>query len=191
MIGFIVWEFRVEHPLVDLRILKSRNFAVGLMLMTVIGIILYGTTAELPLFLQTLMGYPALQSGYAMSPRGVAAFLTTFFVGRLVGRIRLRWMLGFGFSMLALSAFLLSDLNLQVSMAQRHFSDRAERRGHQFYFCAADDGDDEPVAPAANWQRHRPLQSHAQPRRQHRHRRSSPPSLHAARRRIRRSWSGI
>ncbi|HXR04037.1 MAG TPA: DHA2 family efflux MFS transporter permease subunit [Verrucomicrobiae bacterium] len=117
MIGFVVWEFRVEHPLVDLRILKSRNFAVGLMLMTVVGVILYGTTAELPLFLQTLMGYPALQSGYAMSPRGIAAFITTLIVGRLVGKIRLRWLLGFGFSMLALSAFLLSDLNLQVSMA--------------------------------------------------------------------------
>jgi DHA2 family multidrug resistance protein len=117
MIGFIVWEFRVEHPLVDLRILKSRNFAVGLMLMTVVGVILYGTTAELPLFLQTLMGYPALQSGYTMSPRGIAAFFTTFLVGRLVGKIRLRWLLSFGFSMLAVSAFLLSDINLQVSQA--------------------------------------------------------------------------
>ena len=117
LIGFIVWELKVEHPLVDLRIFKSRNFAVGLMLMTVVGIILYGTTAELPLFLQTLMGYPALQSGYAMSPRGIAAFFTTFIVGRLVGRIRVRWLLCFGFSMLSLSAFLLSDINLQVSMA--------------------------------------------------------------------------
>jgi len=117
MIGFIVWEFRVEHPLVDLRILKSRNFAVGLMLMTVVGIILYGTTAELPLFLQTLMGYPALQSGYTMSPRGVAAFCTTLIVGRLVGKIRLRWLLCFGFSMLAFSVFRLSNLTLQVSMA--------------------------------------------------------------------------
>jgi DHA2 family multidrug resistance protein len=115
--GFIVWEFRVKHPLVDLRILRSRNFATGLMLMAVVGIILYGTTAELPLFLQTLMGYPALQSGYTMSPRGIAAFITTFLVGRLVGRIRLRWLLCFGFSMLSLSAFLLSDINLQVSMA--------------------------------------------------------------------------
>jgi DHA2 family multidrug resistance protein len=117
MIAFIVWEFRVKDPLVNLRILRSRNFATGLMLMTVIGIILYGTTAELPLFLQTLMGYPALQSGLTMSPRGVAAFVVTLFVGRLVGRVPLRWLLGFGFSMLSLSAFLLSDINLQVSMA--------------------------------------------------------------------------
>ena len=117
MIAFIVWEFRVKDPLVNLRILRSRNFATGLMLMTVIGIILYGTTAELPLFLQTLMGYPALQSGYTMSPRGVAAFFTTFLVGRLVGRVPLRVLLCFGFSMLSLSSFMLSGINLQVSMA--------------------------------------------------------------------------
>jgi DHA2 family multidrug resistance protein len=114
-IGFIVREFKVEHPLVDLRVFKNRNFAVGVLLMLSLAAILYGTTAELPLFLQTLMGYPALQAGYAMSPRGVAAFITTFIVGRLVGRVRSRWLLCFGFTMLAVSSFMLSDINLQVS----------------------------------------------------------------------------
>jgi DHA2 family multidrug resistance protein len=116
-ISFVIWEFRVEHPLVNLRILASGNFRTGLMLMTVVGLILYGTTAELPLFLQTLMGYPALQSGLALSPRGAAAFVTTFFVGRLVGKIPLRMMLFIGFSLLSASVFLLSGINLQVSMA--------------------------------------------------------------------------
>jgi DHA2 family multidrug resistance protein len=114
--AFIAWEFHVEHPLVDLRVFKNRNFTVGLILMTSLAAILYGTTASLPLFLQTLMGYPALQSGYAMAPRGVAAFFTTMIVGRLVGKIRLRTMLIFGFFMLAYSSFTLSNINLQVSM---------------------------------------------------------------------------
>jgi DHA2 family multidrug resistance protein len=109
------WEFKVEHPLVDLRVFKNRNFTVGLILMTTLAAILYGTTAELPLFLQTLMGYPALQSGYAMSPRGLAAFATTFVVGRLVGRVPARWLLGVGFTTLAISSFMLADINLQVS----------------------------------------------------------------------------
>jgi DHA2 family multidrug resistance protein len=118
LIGFIAREFTAEHPLVDLRVFKNRNFTVGVLLMTSLAAILYGTTAELPLFLQTLMGYPALQSGYAMSPRGIAAFITTFIVGRLVGRVRMRWMLCFGFSMLAVSSFMLSDITLQVSQAR-------------------------------------------------------------------------
>ncbi|HXE41602.1 MAG TPA: DHA2 family efflux MFS transporter permease subunit, partial [Candidatus Baltobacteraceae bacterium] len=116
-IAFIVREFFVEHPLVDLRVFKNRNFTIGLILMTSLAAILYGTTAGLPLFLQTLMGYPALQSGYAMAPRGIAAFITTWFVGRLVGKIRMRWMLCFGFVMLTYSSFVLSGINLGVSMS--------------------------------------------------------------------------
>ena len=114
--AFIWWEFRSDHPLVDLRVFKNRNFTVGLIMMTSLAAILYGTTAQLPLFLQTLMGYPGLQAGYALSPRGVAAFFTTFVVGRLVGKIRMRWMLCFGFSTLAYSSWLLSRINLQVGM---------------------------------------------------------------------------
>jgi len=114
---FIWREFHTDHPLVDLRVFKNRNFTVGLILMTSLAAILYGTTAQLPLFLQTLMGYPALQAGYAMSPRGVAAFITTFFVGRLVGKIRMRTMLFVGFVTLAYSSFMLASINLEVSMA--------------------------------------------------------------------------
>jgi len=117
MIGFIVWELTVKHPLVDLRILKNRNFAVGVMLITIVVAILYGTTVELPLFLQTLMGYPALQSGYVLSPRGIGAFFTTMLVGQLVGRVRNRWLMCVGFPVLALASFMLSDINLQVSEA--------------------------------------------------------------------------
>ena len=113
--GFIWWQIKSKHPLVDLRVFKNRNFTLGLILMTTLGAILYGTTAQIPLFLQTLMGYPALQSGYAMSPRGIAAFVTTFFVGRLVGKMRAKWMLVIGFVLLAASSFILSDLNLQVA----------------------------------------------------------------------------
>ena len=65
-VGFVAWEFSVEHPLVDLRVFKNRNFTIGLLLMTSLAAILYGTTAQLPLFLQTLMGYPALKSGLAL-----------------------------------------------------------------------------------------------------------------------------
>jgi len=113
--AFIWWQLRAKHPLVDLSVFKNRNFTIGLILMTTLGAILYGTTAQIPLFLQTLMGYPALQSGYAMSPRGIAAFITTFFVGRIVGKVRAKWMLCVGFTLLAVSSFMLSNLNLQVA----------------------------------------------------------------------------
>jgi DHA2 family multidrug resistance protein len=115
-VGFVVRELRAGHPLVNLQVLKNRNFAAGVMLITVLGAVLYGTTAALPIFLQTLMGYSALQSGLTLSPRGLGAFVTTFLVGRLVGRVRNRVLITIGFCLLAASSFWLGSINLQVSM---------------------------------------------------------------------------
>src|SRR6516164_5579218 len=70
-IAFLIWEMREKHPIVNLRVLTDRNLAVGAGLNLAIGAILYGTTAMLPQFLQNLLGYPALQSGLVMSPRGI------------------------------------------------------------------------------------------------------------------------
>ena len=84
--------------------------------MTVLGIVLYGTIALLPLFLQTLLGYPALQSGLAVSPRGIGSIASMIIVGRLIGKINGRYLLLFGFSLLAFSTYLFSDINLQISM---------------------------------------------------------------------------
>jgi len=113
---FVIYEVRAGNPIVNLQVLKNRNFAAGVLMMTVLGAVLYGTTAALPIFLQTMMGYSALQSGLTLSPRGVAAFFTNFFVGRLVGRVRNRVLITIGFSLLAASSFWLGHINLQISM---------------------------------------------------------------------------
>ena len=77
---------------------------------------LYGTTALLPLFLQTLVGYPALQSGLAVSPRGIGAVFSMIIVGRLVGKIDGRYLITLGFVVLGFSTYLLSDIDLQIAM---------------------------------------------------------------------------
>ncbi len=59
---------------------------------------IYGTTAMLPLFLQTLLGYPALQSGLAVSPRGLGALTASIVVGRLIGRVDSRLLIAAGFA---------------------------------------------------------------------------------------------
>src|SRR5213082_24013 len=87
LVAFVVWELRSKEPIVNLRILKNRNFAVGTLLITLMGVVLYGSIALLPLFLQTLMGYPATASGMAVSPRGFGSILSMLVVGRLVGRV--------------------------------------------------------------------------------------------------------
>ncbi|HEX4265214.1 MAG TPA: DHA2 family efflux MFS transporter permease subunit [Verrucomicrobiae bacterium] len=115
-IAFVMRELRTDHPIVNLRVLKNRNFVAGVVLITCLGGVLYGTTAALPIFLQTLMGYPALQSGYALSPRGIGALITTFIVGRLIGKVPNRLLITVGFILLAMSSFWLGMINLQISV---------------------------------------------------------------------------
>src|SRR4029077_15516915 len=67
-IGFIVRELTARFPLFDFSILKNRNFAVGNVLILLVGALLYGTTAILPLFMQNLLNYTALAAGLALSP---------------------------------------------------------------------------------------------------------------------------
>jgi MFS transporter, DHA2 family, multidrug resistance protein len=115
MIFFIVWELRVKQPIVNLRILANRNFAVGTILITVVGLVLYGSTALLPLFLQTAMGYPALESGLAVSPRGIGSMLSMIVVARLIGKLDARFLIAGGFLVLGLSVLWLGGITLEIS----------------------------------------------------------------------------
>src|SRR3954469_24359995 len=113
-IAFIVRELTTAFPIVDLRVLKNRNFAVGATMILLLGALLYGTTAILPLFMQNLLHYTALDAGIAMSPRGIGAFLTTIVVGPLGAKISNRILIGVVFLLLAYSCFMLGNINLNV-----------------------------------------------------------------------------
>lgn len=115
--AFIRWEIRNPQPIVDLRVFANRNFAVGVGLVTMLGAVLYGTTVTLPLFMQTLMGYSALQSGMALSPRGIGAFVMSMIVGRIVAKISNRFLMTCGFILLAVSAFALGRIDLSTDVA--------------------------------------------------------------------------
>lgn len=100
----------------QLRVLGNRNFCVGTLITGIYGFVLYGVTAMLPLFLQTLMGYPALDSGLAVSPRGIGSMLAMIVAGTLVNYIDSRLLLACGFGTLCYSTLLLSHINLGISM---------------------------------------------------------------------------
>jgi DHA2 family multidrug resistance protein len=112
--SFFFWELRVRNPVVDLRILKDLNFTTGTFLVTLIGAVLYSTTALLPLYLQSLMGYTAYLSGLALSPRGIAAFLMAMIIGRLIGRVDSRYFIMGGLLLLGLSCVMLGNINLEI-----------------------------------------------------------------------------
>jgi DHA2 family multidrug resistance protein len=117
LVSFVVRELKAKEPIVDLRVLANRNFALGTALIFLVGVVLYGTIALLPLFLQTLMGYPALQAGLATSPRGLGSFVAMFVVGRIVGKFDNRWIMLFGFAVLGFSAYEFGAITLDIAMS--------------------------------------------------------------------------
>ena len=116
LVGFIVREFRTRDPIVQLRIFANRNFGLGTLIATLYGFTFYGVIAMLPLFLQTLLGYSALDSGLAVSPRGLGSMLSMILVGVLVNRIDGRILMACGFGIFGYSTLLLSHINLGISM---------------------------------------------------------------------------
>jgi DHA2 family multidrug resistance protein len=111
---FVVRELITGHPVVDLKIFKNRTYATGVFLMTVLGFVLYGSTVLLPLWLQTLMGYSALEAGMAMLPRGLGSFIFMPIVGILMGKIEARKLLAAGLILSSYSIYQLSRLNLNA-----------------------------------------------------------------------------
>jgi DHA2 family multidrug resistance protein len=80
----------------------------------VVGIVLYGTMALLPLFLQSLMGYPVVYTGMVTAPRGVGTMLAMIVVGRLVGRVDSRLIMATGFMLTALALWQMTQVTLQM-----------------------------------------------------------------------------
>jgi MFS transporter, DHA2 family, multidrug resistance protein len=111
--AFVVWELYVPDPLVHFRLFTDRTFATGILLVTILGFVLYGSLVLLPLFMQTLLGWTAVTAGVWTSPRGIGTALCMPVVGYLLGK---GWdgrkMLAFGFLVTSFAFFGYSHMTL-------------------------------------------------------------------------------
>jgi MFS transporter, DHA2 family, multidrug resistance protein len=114
LVAWVWWELRQQDPIVDLRLLKSRNFLVANVYMFFLGFVLLGSTALLPMFVQSLMGYTATDAGLMLSPGGLSMLLFMPLVGAMVTRVDVRWMVVFGFVVSGAALLLLTRIDLQV-----------------------------------------------------------------------------
>jgi len=114
-VAFIIWELRRYQPLVNLRVFRNRNFAIGCVLIACFGAAIYGLVTLLPLFYQELMGYTALNAGIAVSPRGVGAILAMPLIGALTSRLDNRYMISFGFLLFGICSLWFAHVDLQIS----------------------------------------------------------------------------
>jgi DHA2 family multidrug resistance protein len=113
--GFIYSQLTREKTLVDLRIFKNRNFAVGTMLIFMFGAAVYSAVTLLPLFYQSMLDYSAWGAGLVVSPRGIGAILAMPIVGLLVAKMDTRYLVSLGFLIFGICSFVWGNLTLQIS----------------------------------------------------------------------------
>ena len=171
IVALIAHELTTEDPVVDLRVFKARTYAVGVFLMTVVGFVLYGSMVLLPIMLQTLLGYPPMQAGIAMAPRGIGAFLMMPLTGQMTGRFDARKLLSCGLLVGGRDAALAVAPEPAGRLLGRLLAPAHAGRRHVAALRAADDGLDGSDSARAHGQRDEPVQPDAEHRRQRRHRR--------------------
>jgi DHA2 family multidrug resistance protein len=134
LVALLFWELHTKDPVIELRLLRDRNFAISTFMMYVLGVVMYGTMVLLPIMLQTLMGYTATQTGIALLPGGLVLLGFLPFVGWLLGRFEPRWIVVFGLSIIAIGLWQLSRFTLDVGMGTTIFDWAISRTGTAFLF---------------------------------------------------------
>lgn len=115
MYMFIAHILTRDKPYIDPRIFVDRNFSVGLIFIFIVGIILLATMALLPPYLQHLMGYPVIDVGLVLAPRGFGTMLAMMIVGRLGTRVDGRWVIFLGLLLISLSMHLMTGFTTDVT----------------------------------------------------------------------------
>ncbi len=116
-IGFaflIAWELTDDHPVVELRLLKIRNFWTGTLSMTVAYSLFMGNLVLLPLWLQQFMGYTSTQAGMLMAPVGLFAIILSPVIGKNMNRLDPRMLASFAFVVFSLVLWMRSNFNTQA-----------------------------------------------------------------------------
>jgi len=111
----LVWrELTTEEPVIDFRVLKSRQLTAGVLIAAMLGLALYGSVFVLPIFLQQLHGMTAWQTGKIILPGALASAVTMGIVGRNASRLDARITVAAGSLLFLLSMWMLSRLTLDA-----------------------------------------------------------------------------
>jgi MFS transporter, DHA2 family, multidrug resistance protein len=134
LLFLIYWEWTREDPVIDLHLFTNRTFAASNLLMFMLGFALLGSTVLLPLFMQTLLGYTAEQSGLALLPGGFSLMLLMPLVGFMLSRYDARKMMMGGLLVLSFSLFHMTNFNLGVDFRTVVFARMIQTAGLAFLF---------------------------------------------------------
>ncbi len=110
--AFLWQELSIEQPIVDLRVLADRTFAIGTLLMAIMGFGLYSSLVLLTFYMEHLLRYDAITAGLVLSPGGLGSVISLAVAGRLVNRVDPRWLVSAGAAIIAYSLYLMASLSL-------------------------------------------------------------------------------
>jgi DHA2 family multidrug resistance protein len=110
LVSLIFWEMRVAEPVVDLHVFRNPQFRIGVTVILLYGVALYGTTFILPQFTQRLLNYSAFQAGLVLMPRAMVLVVFLPLVGKLYNHVDPRGLMLFGIVVVCTSYYLLAHL---------------------------------------------------------------------------------
>ena len=130
----IVWELRHPDPVVEIGLLKERNFALANVFYFLFGFVLFGSTVLIPQMLQSLYGYTATDAGLVLGPGAFVIVLMAPVVVQLVKRIPVAWLIGLGFSILGVAMWYFASFNLATDYQHEAFARVVQGFGIAFLF---------------------------------------------------------
>jgi DHA2 family multidrug resistance protein len=113
---FVWHELATEHPVVNLRVLKNRQLAVGVVFGAILGFALYSSVFALPVFLQTELGYTAWDTGKVILPGAIASAIAMGMMGRLASKVDARVLIMAGVSLFMVSMWYHYHFTLDTGM---------------------------------------------------------------------------
>ncbi len=111
---FLVHSATTRQPFVNLKLFADRNFLAGNIMMFLVSVVIFSSTALLPVLLQTVMNYPVVTAGWLMTPRGVGTVASMLIAGRLTNKVDVRLLMAIGFMCTAFSFWLPSGWTIAM-----------------------------------------------------------------------------
>jgi MFS transporter, DHA2 family, multidrug resistance protein len=130
------WELRAPDPVVELGLLRERNFAFANIFYFLFGFVLFGSTTMIPEILQSLYGYTATDAGLVLGPGALVITVLAPFVAILTqkGKVSPRWLIAFSFAIVSLSMLYYSGFTLQTDYAHYALARAVQGFGYAFLF---------------------------------------------------------
>ena len=134
LVAAVIWELRYPDPVVELALLKERNFAISNAFYFMFGFTLFGSTVLIPQMLQSLYGYTATDAGLVLGPGALVIVVMAPFVVQLVRKISVAWLISLGFGILAIAMWTFASFNLATNYGHEAWARAIQGLGLAFLF---------------------------------------------------------